>query len=239
MRFECRKRIIVIHFSYFQPEGRKMGDSNVMFNKCINENKRYAECFNMAVGRKLIIPEALYDMDKVFTGQRLKNQGTYERRRDCIKAYGRQAVCAIIGIENQSEIHSSMVLRSFIYDAYSYDRQLNTIRRKHRKMKDLKGEEYIAGFSEKDRIIPVMTVCVYYGDDPWNAPIRLHELIDFKYFPTKEQEFVKQLVNDYRLIVLDVKHMKKEMLENMETDLKYLFGILQHSHDKKRNGNIH
>ena len=153
-----------------------MGDSNVIFNKCMNENKRYAECFNMAVGRKIIVPEELYDMDKVFAGQRLNRQGTYEKRRDCIKAYGSQAVCAIIGIENQAEIHSAMVLRSFIYDAYSYDEQLNTIRKRHRENKDLKGAEYIAGFSGKDRIIPVITVCVYYGDEPWEAPIRLHEL---------------------------------------------------------------
>lgn len=94
-----------------------MGDSNVIFNKCMNENKRYAECFNMAVGRKIIVPEELYNMDKVFAGQRLNRQGTYEKRRDCIKAYGSQAVCAIIGIENQAEIHSAMVLRSFIYNA--------------------------------------------------------------------------------------------------------------------------
>lgn len=210
-----------------------MGDSNVIFNKCMNENKRYAECFNMAVGRKIIVPEELYNMDKVFAGQRLNRQGTYEKRRDCIKAYGSQAVCAIIGIENQAEIHSAMVLRSFIYDAYSYDEQLNTIRKRHRENKDLKGAEYIAGFSGKDRIIPVITVCVYYGDEPWEAPTRLHELIDFNYFPETEREFVKQLVNDYRLIVLDVKHMKEDMLEGMETDLQYLFGILQHSHDRK------
>lgn len=178
-----------------------MGDSNVIFNKCMNENKRYAECFNMAVGRKIIVPEELYDMDKVFAGQRLNRQGTYEKRRDCIKAYGSQAVCAIIGIENQAEIHSAMVLRSFIYDAYSYDEQLNTIRKRHRENKDLKGAEYIAGFSSKDRIIPVITVCVYYGDEPWEAPTRLHELMDFNYFS--------------------------------ETDLQYLFGILQHSHDRK------
>ena len=40
-----------------------------------------------------------------------------------------------------------MVLRSFIYDAYSYDKQLNAIRKRHRENKDLKGAEYIAGFS--------------------------------------------------------------------------------------------
>lgn len=210
-----------------------MGDGNVAFNKCISENHRYAECFNAAVGRKVISPEGLSELDKILSGQGRRFSGSYEKRRDCLKSYGKHAVCAIIGIENQAEVHQAMVLRNYIYDAYSYDAQLNIIRRRHRERKDLKGADYIGGFSGEDRIIPVITVCVYYGGTPWNAPKRLHDLIDFEQFPEQERDFVKQLVNDYSLIVLDVKHMDKDILENMETDLRYLFGILRNSQDKR------
>lgn len=210
-----------------------MGDGNVMFNKCMNENRRYAECFNVAVGRKIISPEGLHDIDRVLSGSRLKKQGAYEKRRDCVKAYGTRAVCAIIGIENQAEVNHAMVLRNFIYDAYTYDKQLNTIRQKHREKKDLRGAEYIAGFSPDDRIIPVITVCIYYGEEPWNAPKSLHELIDFEHFPEQEREFMKVLVNDYNLIVLDIRHMEVAAIEGMETDLRYLFGMIRNSHDKR------
>lgn len=77
-----------------------MGDSNVTFNKCISENRRYAECFNLAVGKRVISAEGLYDINTVVAERRLNGQGSYEKRRDCIKAYETQAVCAIAAITN-------------------------------------------------------------------------------------------------------------------------------------------
>lgn len=209
-----------------------MGDKNVTFNKCISEKERYAECFNLAVGKNVISAKGLHDIDTVLSERHLNGQGTYEKRRDCIKAYGTQAVCAILGIENQTDIHSAMVVRSLIYDAYSYDKQLRFIRKQHREQKDLTGAEYVAGFSETDHIIPVITVCVYYGEEPWKSPVRLHDLIDFEQFPEEIREFMKQLVNDYNLIVLDVPHMNQDVIDSMKTDLRYLFGILKNSNDK-------
>ena len=210
----------------------QMGDKNVAFNKCLSQNQRYAECFNLAVGRNVLSGDMLCDVDKVLSAYRQDGNGVYEKRRDCVKAYGDQIICAIIGLETQSDIHQAMVVRSFIYDAYTYDLQLSRIRKQHKERKDLKGTEYIAGFGKNDQLIPVITICVYYGDESWDAPTALHQLINFENFPEADRDIIQQLVNDYQLIVLDVQHMEQEVLDRMQTDLRHLFHMIRYAVDK-------
>ena len=210
----------------------QMGDKNVAFNKCLSQNQRYAECFNLAVGRNILSGDMLCDVDKVLSAYRQDGNGVYEKRRDCVKAYGDQIICAIIGLETQSDIHQAMVVRSFIYDAYTYDVQLSQIRKQHKERKDLKGTEYIAGFGKNDQLIPVITICVYYGDEPWDAPTALHQLMNFENFPEADRDIIQQLVNDYHLIVLDIQHMEQEVLDRMQTDLRHLFHMIRYAGDK-------
>lgn len=216
-----------------------MGKINDIFNRCIGSRERYADCFNAAVGSRLLSPQRLCDMDSVLSGKRLGERGTYEKRRDCLKGYlgqnGKQeAVCAVIGVENQSRIDGAMAVRSLIYDAYTYDRQLSSIREGHRKKGDLSRTWYVSGFAGTDRILPVITVCVYFGEEPWDVPVNLHGLMNFEVFPQEHREAVKRLVNDYHLIVLDVRHMEEDILNGMDSDLRHLFGILRCDKDKEQ-----
>lgn len=136
-----------------------MGRIDISFNKCLNNNDRYADCFNTAIRKKIIIPGKLKNMDRIGS---CKNS-TYEKKRDCIKSYGGDKIYAILGIESQLNIHHAMASHSYIYNAYNYDEQLSVLRKMHKIKKDLKNAEFIAGFSRNDRIIPTVTICVYFG----------------------------------------------------------------------------
>lgn len=205
-----------------------MGEVDESFNRCINECHRFAECFNLAVGKELILPEGLSDMERVVTGRK-----GYKKENDCMKQYRNRVVCAIVGIESQNKIYIPMAARNYIYEALRYDEQLTAIRNGHRKNRDIQNAEYIAGFSEADRLLPVIMVCVYFGEEPWTAPTRLHDLLDFQGIPEEEREMFQGLVNDYQLKILDVRHMSEKQLKKMKTDLRYLFGMIQASNNKE------
>ena len=147
--------------------------------------------------------------------------------------YGDQIVCAILGIEGEANLNYAMVARDFIYTAYRYNEQLTRIRKQHRRKKDLRGAEYLAGFAETDRLVPVLIVCVYYGKEPWTAPTHLHELLDFKEFTQEEELLLRNLVGDYQLQVLDVRHMEEALIDGMQTDLKHLFKLVRCSEDSE------
>ena len=104
-----------------------------------------------------------------------------EQERDIVKRWSKENVIfSIIGIENQTKIDKDMVLRVIGYDGASYRSQLTK-----------KG---------KARRYPVITIVLYYGQEPWNAPISLKERLVIP----KE---LNKYVSDYRINVFDIAHM--------------------------------
>ena len=79
---------------------------------------------------------------------------------------GKYLICAV---ENQTEIHYGMVVRTMLMDALEYSGQMKKLQKQHREKKDLKtAAEYLSGLSEEDRLKPVLTVVFYYGTEPWD-----------------------------------------------------------------------
>ena len=171
-----------------------MGKADITLNDCLKDKKRYADCFNTALNCKLLQPEYLTDMERVLEGtiRYPKLAACYKKERDGIRGYigSTGVLCAVICIENQRDIDYSQVARQFIYDAYSYNQQLTDIRKLHvevEKTKDRKDRNRYRGFYPGDRLLPVITICVYYGEEPWDAPVDLAELMDFS--ALSEEEF--------------------------------------------------
>lgn len=212
-----------------------MGKTNVRFNECMGRKSYFADCINTVVGKKILSPDDLCDADKILSGEITGGKGTYEKRNDTKKIYcsGDGIPYAVLTIENQKTVNDSMVVRSYVYDAYTYDRQLNVIRKRHKTDKDLRKDAFVAGFSKEDVIIPSITVCVYVGDIPWDAPCELHRLMKFDRMPEKSRRVLENLCTNSQLLVLDVKHTDEKVFEDMDTDLKYLFGMLRCTGNKE------
>ena len=60
--------------------------------------------------------------------------------------------------------------------------------------KDLRDAEFLSGFSKEDKIIPVITLTVYFGSDKWDGPRGLKDM-----FPEDIDEEVLNKVDDYHL----------------------------------------
>ena len=133
---------------------------------------------------------------------------------------------AILGIENQSDIHYAMPVRDMLYDALAYLKQVEEISDYNRLERKCTTEDYLSGFTIVDRLFPVITVTLYWGDRPWDAPTSLKEmLIDV-------DDAVKPFINDYNINLFSIIDYKQ--LPNFSTELRELFSILNTRNDKVR-----
>lgn len=157
----------------------------------LSQPEVFAALFNGYVfgGKQIIQSEALKDVDgrlRMFltdgTGKGQKQ--TYEvmkKERDIVRE-ARIGDCrirmAVLGVEHQSEIDYSMALRTPAYDILEYLKQAREIQRRHKRLKDVKGKEYLSKFKKEDRLIPTITLVFYTGQEKWDAATELKELYE-------------------------------------------------------------
>lgn len=155
-----------------------------------------------------------------------KKKTGVQKYRDVVKKAAFDANFVIVGIENQTDIHYAMPVRVMGYDFLNYDKQLKEIKRLHRKNKDLTDAEFVSGFSKEDKLSPICTLVLYYGEEPWDGPTRLSELLSFEGLPDE----VREVIADYPIHVIDMRRFEDS--EKLETDARLLFGVMQ------RDGNV-
>lgn len=217
-----------------------MGSTDITLSECLRNHQRYADCFNAAAGYPVVQADQLQTLEQVVEGSITfeKTIAYYKKERDGARKVCnyKGILCAIACLENQKDIDYAEAVRHMIYDAYSYNRQLIDIRKKHEQEEDSSGKQRksFRGFDPSDRLIPVVTVCLYYGKEPWDAPVNLVDLIDFSGFEEQEQMIWRSLVQNYRIHVLDVRRMEESVIEGMFSDMKLLFGLLKCTEDKQK-----
>lgn len=122
-----------------------------------------------------------------------------------------------------------MPVRVFVEDALDYDGQVREIQKKHQRHRDLKSpSEYIGSFSREDRLLPVMTIVIYWGREPWDGACDLKELTDLEQVP----ETLRGMVNSYPTHVLSVCEFVE--IDRFRTDLREVFGLIQRADDKEK-----
>ena len=217
-------------------------NKNKLLLRLFSDKKRYADLINGYSGSQVVRAEDLSELDSishVFPSygeerhsyhfndkmERKKKKDTKERTRDLIRqsAYGLNF--AIIGIENQSEVHYLMPLRTMSYDVAEYEKQAYFTRKEMKGLKNLTTGEFLSGFRKTDRLHPCITLVLFWGDN-WDGPTDLYDLLNFEDIPP---ELVK-LVNNYPLHLIDIN--KFENTDAFETDLKQIFNFIRNS----RNG---
>ena len=199
----------------------------------LEDSRIFADVFNYFIhdGKPIIRPEHLRPLDAVATAT-FRNEAPVQKTRDVLKCLiameDDNRAYAILGIENQTEIHYAMPVRNLLYDALTYDKQLRDIAMQHKADKDAAtGAEYLSGFHKKDKLMPVITLVIYFGADQWDGPTSLHEMMQL------EDETLKLLVDDYRIKLITPAQLKAEDFEKFHTNLRQVLEFIKYSKDKK------
>lgn len=193
------------------------------------DNEHFAEVFSRTAFRDHPIrPSDLEPYDSVEDAILRMRDGahiTLKQTRDVVKALKDETRLVILGAENMTWVDYTMAFRVLSLDFINIARQISIIQnrnlRKWKKSKrDYSNDEYMSRFYKKDRIKPVITLVIYYGLKPWDGPKSLADMMEDGAF--------KRYAADYPIYILDVRHMKKELLEEFSPGLKAFFGYLMY-----------
>jgi len=131
---------------------------------------------------------------------------------------------SIYGSELQSEVHYAMPVKNGQYDMMNYAAQVEKKAQQNRAEKNLKsGAEYLSGLRKGDKLIPVITIVIYTGTEPWDGPLRLHDMLKFR------DEEQKAFVPDYPLNIISAADLDDSEFTKFHTEIGYALKLLKHS----------
>ncbi len=212
-----------------------MGRRDIILKPYLADNVRFADLVNVSVfqGRQVILPSQLEEQDSVravaLKGKRDKK--VLQRTSDVIKKVALGTQFVLVSLENQNDIHYAMPMRNFISEAADYQKQYDNIRKQHEQNRDLQGNEYLSGFSRKDKIIPVITIVLYFGEEEWDGAKDMYGLMDMQGYPREIRKQLKKFVNNYHINLIDVRHMENP--DVFQTDLKQVINFIKRDADKQ------
>ena len=194
---------------------------DLLAKRYYSDNRRFADLINGIVcnGIPSVKQEDLSEMDTE-TGQ--------GKRRDLVRKAVFGVNFAVLGLENQEKLDYRLPLRVLGYEVGAYEHQAAEIYREIRRSgrnfdTELSSGEYLYGFRKSDRLHPVITIILYYGEEEWNGSRDLYGILDFQDIPGH----IRQYVQNYRIHVIDVRRMER-------TDLRQVFDLIRFSGNRER-----
>ena len=213
--------------------------------------QRFADAFNFLMynGEQVIKPEALTELDTTEIALPYGNNARepIQKFRDLLKKWtiimkDDNAVYVFLGIENQAFIHYAIAVKNMLYDAMNYDKQVrnagNSYKESRKNSKSnnsddisdapqLHGDEFPSNFRKEDKLVPVITLVIYYGADEWDAPRSIWEMLS-----TKDKRILKYVQN-YKINLIEPYKLSPKKLKTFTTDLGLALKFIKYSKDKK------
>ena len=223
-----------------------MGVIDTEGKKYLSDNEIFADAFNYLVygGKQVIKATELREIDTTELAVPYGNsaKAPVQKYRDILKLWNAMmdddAIYVILGAELQDKVHYGMPVKDGLYDMLGYSKQIEEIRRSYRKQGEentgeilaedgtlkikLTSEEFLSGLRKGDKLIPIITAVVYFGDTPWDGPRSLHDMLDFK------NDAIKSFVPDYKLNLISPADMEDEEFAKFSTDLGFAMEVIKH-----------
>ena len=176
-----------------------------------------------------------------------------QKYRDLMKLWNAMmddnAIYVIFGTEIQDKVHYGMPVKDGLYDMIGYSKQIEDIRKSYRKRlfnnktsnngnedgeltsEDgvlkirLTSEEFLSGLRKDDKLIPIITAVVYLGEDSWDGPRSLFDLLDVR------DERLYKYLSDYKLNLISPADMTDDEFDKFNTELGYAMKMIKHQTD--------
>ena len=227
-----------------------MGKLDTLTKEYMKRPDIFADVFNQFLyhGKQVIVPEQLIELDttEITVPYGMDNRPVPEQRyRDVVKLLmamtdGSAAYC-ILAAENEGKIHYAAPVKNCLYDAIQLAHQVTAAAAAHRKSKSadrklvnkkLSGDEFLSGFWKEDRLLPVVTVVIYFGAEEWDGPLSLHEM----YSDCSEE--ILRYAMDYRLNLITPDGLSDSEIDGFQSGMREIMRYIKYSKDKKKLRNI-
>ena len=212
----------------------------------------FADIFNYYIygGRQVILPEQLTERDSTKIALPYGADGAavpVQKFRDVQKLYAAMTdgkmEYVLYGTENQAEIHYAMAVKNNLYDALEYAGQVEEAAKSHRKEMKRKKEqaetsadedrkapntgEFLSGFWAEDRLIPSITVTIFFSSEEWDGPLSLFDMMDVS------DPDVLACMDNYQVRLIAPAHMSDEEIMKFQSSLREVMLFIKYSKDKE------
>ena len=222
-----------------------MGLKDTVTAKYMGQNEIFADVFNYFIynGEQVIDPDSLEELDTLEVdvpyGGEDGAQQPVQRTRDVIKSLvammDSRTAYLVLAVENQSNIHNAMPVKNMVYDALQYAKQVSNAAASHKRSGDYQGtgsDEYLSGFMKQDRLLPVVTLVVYFDSKEWDGPLSIHKMFG------EQDARVLALVPDYKINLIAPVSISDGDFDRFRTSLKEVLSFIKYSQDADRLGEI-
>lgn len=135
-----------------------------------------------------------------------------QKDRDVIKKNARDGITyAVFGLENQTATNYVMPIRVLGYDYAAYEKMVRDIKANN------KAKKHEAPYSEEiwpdQKVLPVVTLVLYFGTEPWKGPTTLYETMDIP-------EELRPYVSDYKMNLIQVAFLEEDVISKFKSDFQ-------------------
>lgn len=218
----------------------------------ISDAEIFADVFNYYIygGKQIIQPEQLKECDPVELALPYGADHALvpvQRTRDVQKIYAAMTdggvEYVLFGVENQSEIHYAMAVKNNLYDALEYAGQVEEAAKSHRRaMKQGKGEksadrgerekptsgEFLGGFWKSDRLVPSVTLTIYFGSEVWDGPLSLFDMME------SVNPQVLSCMDNYHVRLIAPALMADDEIMKLQSNLREVLLFLKYAKNKEK-----
>ena len=212
-----------------------MGKKDILTKNYLSRPEIFADAFNYYLfdGKRVIKPEDLEEQDpmeqavvkkmgRVFASQKMRDV-----LKLCTIRRSRNATLILLGIEAQAFVSYTMPVRDNLYDALNYYSQVEEISRKHHDAGDLRDSaKFLSGYTKEDRLKPVITLCICFDKEKWDAPKSLSEMFD------EVDPRLKPFINDYKLNLITPEEIRD--FSKFSSGLGQALEFIHNSGDKEK-----
>ena len=239
-------------FQLYKNTGRGIyiGAIDAITKAYIRKNEVFADAFNyfMYDGAQVIQPECLKELDPTEIAILLNEKDTMDKKavkaevqqkyRDILKSAAimedGHTAYILLGIENQTDVNYAMPVRNMLYDALQYTKQVSEIADVHRRKKEnsnhksVSHAEFISGFYKNDRLIPVITLVIYFNANEWDGSRSLLDMMEIS------DPIVRRYAQDYQIHLINPNQIADEELEKFQSSLREVMGCIKYSRSKEK-----
>ncbi len=129
-----------------------------------------------------------------------------------------------------------MAVRNNLYDALEYAGQVEKAAKAHKKaLKDIKEKgkkpnsgEFLSGFWKEDRLIPSVTLTVYFGSEEWDGPLSLFDMMDVA------DPGILSCMDNYHVRLIAPALMTEKEILRFRSNLREVMLFIKYSKNKDR-----
>ena len=127
---------------------------------------------------------------------------------------------AMIGYESQTGICNTMPVRDMGYNYVAYQDQIHRIVAQNRKDKR---EAYSKVIHDDQKLLPVLTVVLYFGKEEWKSPLSLMDILKI---PKGQETFWENEIQNHRIHVIPMLHQPEELRKKYQSDFRIVADYL-------------